>query len=189
MSGPSLRENWAQRTLEMLPHAEPGVVRFVSYFMIAPGGDGRADRRSVSAALVNYAIDLATEGRPAASAEMTQLADAVACSDMVATARVLWWPESAGVRLEAVGISRTHLTKIEGDEGRPGRETLMALATFFGVSLDWLATGHGQIKMAQASAQNEREALLLMAFRLLPEEEASPLLQMLVNRTKPKQSS
>ena len=90
---------------------------------------------------------------------------------------------------EAVGISRTHLTKIEGDEGRPGRETLMALATFFGVSLDWLATGHGQIKMAQASAQNEREALLLMAFRLLPEEEASPLLQMLVNRTKPKQSS
>jgi transcriptional regulator with XRE-family HTH domain len=42
---------------------------------------------------------------------------------------------------DAVGISRSHVTKIENDGDHPGRATLLALATYFGVSMDYLETG------------------------------------------------
>lgn len=60
----------------------------------------------------------------------------------------------------------------------------MALARFYDVSLDWIASPDGFVEVGSARARDEREALLLDAFRRLPEEEADPLLQMLLSRVK-----
>ncbi|GBQ69732.1 hypothetical protein AA103196_2294 [Ameyamaea chiangmaiensis NBRC 103196] len=79
-----------------------------------------------------------------------------------------------------IGISRTHLTNIERGADVPGRGTLVALADFFGVSLDWLTTGNGN--MISSQAQNEKEALLLDAFRRIPEDETDALLVYLLRR-------
>ena len=84
----------------------------------------------------------------------------------------------------AIGVSRPYLSGLEKGHDAPGRETLMALAAFYDVSLEWLATGLGDRKGA-AAAMNEEEALMLYAFRALPEVEAKPLLQMLLSRVKP----
>lgn len=40
----------------------------------------------------------------------------------------------------AVGLSRSHLAGIERGHDLPGRELLIALANFYRVSVDWLAT-------------------------------------------------
>lgn len=85
----------------------------------------------------------------------------------------------------AVETSRTNLSKIESGEYHPGRDLLMALAAFYDVSLDWLASGQGPMQPGKAAALNEEEALLLYAFRALPQGEAKPLLQMLLSRVKP----
>ncbi|WP_250698170.1 helix-turn-helix domain-containing protein [Acetobacter pasteurianus] len=82
----------------------------------------------------------------------------------------------------AIGTSRSHLTKIETGADLPGRELLMAAAEFYGVSLDWLTSGDKPSDYRKAVAENENEALLLYAFRKLPEKEASPLLTMLLSR-------
>lgn len=42
---------------------------------------------------------------------------------------------------EAIGISRTHLSKIENDEYAGGREALAAIATYYGVTMDYLEFG------------------------------------------------
>ena len=88
----------------------------------------------------------------------------------------------------AVGTSRTNLTKIERGEYLPGREVLMALATFFDVSLDWLASGQGSMKPGDAKAQTKEEALLLFAYRSLSPETAKPLLQMMLSQARQKGS-
>jgi transcriptional regulator with XRE-family HTH domain len=41
----------------------------------------------------------------------------------------------------AVDMSRSHLSKIEGNQDTPSRAKLAALASFFGVSMDYLETG------------------------------------------------
>ena len=64
----------------------------------------------------------------------------------------------------------------------------MALAAYYDVSLDWLASGQDTMKAGVAAAMNEDEALLLYAFRALPSDEAKPLLQMMLNRVRPKGS-
>lgn len=86
----------------------------------------------------------------------------------------------------AIGTSRSNLTKIETGEYLPGREVLVAAAEFYGVSLDWLTSGDSASTKRFAIAENEKEALLLYAYRSLPAEEAEPLLAMLLNRVKPK---
>lgn len=88
----------------------------------------------------------------------------------------------------AVGTSRSHITKIERGADEPGRALLMALAAFYEVNLDWLATGQGEMAPGSAQARNQKEALLLYAFRALPEQEANPLLDMLLSRVKPRGS-
>lgn len=42
---------------------------------------------------------------------------------------------------DEIGISRAHLAKMETGGDLPGRETLQALATYFGVTMDYLQTG------------------------------------------------
>ena len=64
----------------------------------------------------------------------------------------------------------------------------MALATFYRVSLDWLASGAGLPEAATATAATEEEALLLFGFRQLPEEEAKHLLSLILSRVKTKAS-
>lgn len=41
----------------------------------------------------------------------------------------------------AVGMSRAHLAKIEKDQDAPGRSFLQALATYYGVTMDYLQSG------------------------------------------------
>lgn len=80
-----------------------------------------------------------------------------------------------------IGISRAHITKIETGGDVPGRATLMAIASFFDVSLDWLTDGKGEKKPARAL--NEKEAILLDAFRRIPEDESDALLNFILKRT------
>ena len=61
----------------------------------------------------------------------------------------------------------------------------MALATYYEVSLDWLAGPEGLEITGRAAAASKDEALLLYAFRVLPEAESKPLLQMLLGRVRP----
>lgn len=82
----------------------------------------------------------------------------------------------------AVGVDRSHLSKIETGDDTPGRDSLTALAGFFGVSLDWLVTGQDNAVTPGAVAQTEEEVLLLRCWRALPPAEAQPLLEMLRHR-------
>jgi transcriptional regulator with XRE-family HTH domain len=82
----------------------------------------------------------------------------------------------------AVGVDRSHLSKIETGDDTPGRGALTALATFFGVSLDWLVTGQESPATAGGIARTEDEVLLLDCWRALPPAEARPLLEMLRQR-------
>lgn len=79
-----------------------------------------------------------------------------------------------------IGISRSHLTKIERGDDAPGRVTLMAMATYFDVSLDWLAEGRGDKRPAKATS--DQEAILLYAFRQLPPDEAEAHLNLILKR-------
>lgn len=79
-----------------------------------------------------------------------------------------------------LGVSRSHLTKIELDQDKPGREIILAAAAHFGVSLDWLAEGKGDPRPARAT--NEQEAMLLFAFRNMPEDERTLHLNLMMKR-------
>lgn len=56
----------------------------------------------------------------------------------------------------------------------------MAIATHFKVSLDWLSRGEGD--MRPAKAMNAKEALLLYAYRHMPEDEAEAHLEYMLKR-------
>lgn len=84
----------------------------------------------------------------------------------------------------AIGTSRTHLTNIEGGKGNPGRELLVAIATHFSVSLDWLSDGNGEPRPARAL--DETETLLVQAFRKLPPEEQEAHLNLMLKRVEPR---
>lgn len=79
----------------------------------------------------------------------------------------------------AVGVDRSHLSKIETGDDTPGRSSLMALASFYHVSLDWLVTGQETETPEHARAGTEEEILLLACWRALPRQEAVPLLELL----------
>ena len=64
---------------------------------------------------------------------------------------------------EAIGISRTHLSKIENDEYGGGREVLAAIASFYGVSMDYLEFGpepHGPSLPNEAFHRDDQTAWL-----------------------------
>ncbi|WP_282758359.1 helix-turn-helix domain-containing protein [Komagataeibacter saccharivorans] len=85
------------------------------------------------------------------------------------------------VLAEAVGTARTHLTNIERGRSKPGRDLLMAFAKFFGVSVDWLATGEGPKRINETLTT--QELLLINAFRKLNENEAELHLKLIVAHT------
>ena len=82
----------------------------------------------------------------------------------------------------AVNVSRSFVSKLESDAELPGRGLLLAIAHEFGVSLDWLAAGNGN--MQPAHALNENEALLLYAYRSMPLDEAETHLKLMLQRAK-----
>ena len=69
---------------------------------------------------------------------------------------------------------------IETGKDLPGRELLLKIANEFKVSLDWLSRGYGD--MRPATAMNEREALLLYAYRHMPPDEAEAHLEYMLKR-------
>lgn len=79
-----------------------------------------------------------------------------------------------------LNISRSYLSKLETGDEQPGRDLLIRMAHEFNVSLDWLTSGAGGMRPAQAT--NEQEALLLMAFRSLPKDEAETHLKLMLQR-------
>ncbi|MDE8343238.1 MAG: helix-turn-helix transcriptional regulator, partial [Acidocella sp.] len=82
----------------------------------------------------------------------------------------------------AVGVSRSHLANAERGGDNLGRDALMALADFYQVSLDVLAQRVGSVSAEKASANNEKEALLLSLYRGMRPKEADGLLTMLLSR-------
>ncbi len=85
----------------------------------------------------------------------------------------------------AVEIARSTLSKYETGGDIPGRDTLMKLAQFYGVTVDWLAASAGDMLDREAgTAKTEQEALMLWAFRSLPADEASAHLNLLISRAK-----
>ncbi|WP_408734748.1 helix-turn-helix domain-containing protein [Gluconobacter thailandicus] len=79
-----------------------------------------------------------------------------------------------------LNISRSYLSKLETGEEQPGRDLLIRMSHEFNVSLDWLTSGSGDAVPARAI--NEQEALLLMAFRSLPPDEAETHLKLMLQR-------
>ena len=80
----------------------------------------------------------------------------------------------------AVGTSRSYISRIEKAHDVPGRNFLMAVASEFSVSLDWLLHGHGD--MRPSGPVTENEALLLYAFRNMPTDEAETHLKLMLQR-------
>ena len=80
----------------------------------------------------------------------------------------------------AVGVSRSHLAKIETGQDRPGLALLTAIAAHFNVSLDWLSSGGGDARAACATT--EAEAAWLHAYRCLSKPEAADLLNYVLMR-------
>lgn len=80
---------------------------------------------------------------------------------------------------DAIGITRPFLTGIERGREAPGRETLVALANFFEVSVDWLV--NSQNKDEATYTLNKKEAQLLFAFRNMSEEKADMFLKLMTD--------
>lgn len=80
----------------------------------------------------------------------------------------------------SLDVDRSYLSQIENNKKIPGREFLVKMSKEFNVSLDWLTSDQDSKKIAAAT--NENEALLLYAFRNIPEDEAEIYLKLLLKQ-------
>lgn len=71
---------------------------------------------------------------------------------------------SADEAADAIGISRGYLSGLENGHDNPGRATLIAAANYYGISVDWLATGEGD---PTPTTLQERTARLAAIFEAL----------------------
>jgi transcriptional regulator with XRE-family HTH domain len=94
-------------------------------------------------------------------------------------ARLKWLRERKGKDLtaqevaDAIGIGRSTLSGYETDQDRPGRETVVAMASYYGVTVDWLISGMGIPIPGPITAD---EARLLWFFRVADERGRAALL-------------
>lgn len=105
--------------------------------------------------------------------------------------RAAWLRSRKGVTAEVaadvIGISRGFLSGIETGSDVPGRDTLIAIADYYSVAVDWLATGRGsplpgplspdEIRLLwhfRAADAAERAALLILAERASGPDSAPP---------------
>ncbi len=83
----------------------------------------------------------------------------------------------------AVDVDRSMISKIE--KGKPfGRELLVKLAEFYGVSIQWLVNGQGERDILAVGDLTPMERDLLQAFRDLPDAEARAALTMILAASK-----
>lgn len=83
---------------------------------------------------------------------------------------------------DAVGISRPHLSMIETDNDLPGRATLDAIATHFGVSVDYILHGGDatpKTPRTREVVEDPDELALLDFWRELDDDERSFMLKRL----------
>lgn len=78
-----------------------------------------------------------------------------------------------------VGISRAHVTKIEIGERPPGRDALHAIATFFGVSMDFLQSGIAQAPQNGRFVEDIEQLALLDLWEAIPRNERPRIARML----------
>lgn len=67
----------------------------------------------------------------------------------------------------ATGISRGNLSNYEKDRFKPASDAILAIATYFSVSTDWLLTGNGYPDLALS----DKEAKLITLFRKLNDKD------------------
>jgi len=85
----------------------------------------------------------------------------------------------------AVNVDRSMISKME--KGKPGgREVVIRLADYYGVSLDWLLAGDGARTPQIASNLPPSEIELLNAFRKIPPDEAVAFFMLMVAASKRK---
>lgn len=79
----------------------------------------------------------------------------------------------------AIGISRSYLSCLETGKDVPGRQTLAALAQFYGTTMDDLEFGTAQTGDAPAyqAVKDATEIRLLHLWRLLNQQERAALLR------------
>ncbi len=85
---------------------------------------------------------------------------------------------------EVIGISQQSINKYENHDVEPDLHTLMALATFFNTSVDYLI-GHTQIDHVIEAVQpfelNREEADLLNSWRTLSQKQKESILSVIRN--------
>jgi transcriptional regulator with XRE-family HTH domain len=54
---------------------------------------------------------------------------------------------------DAIGWSRPMISAVENGRKKPGRDLLRALATYYGVSMDWIESGTDSSKAADLAAR------------------------------------
>jgi len=83
---------------------------------------------------------------------------------------------TAAEAADKIGIDRGYLSGIENGHDNPGRETLRAIAVYYGASSDWLMTGQGSpvpgprspeegelLWLFRESAEADRETIIKVA--------------------------
>ncbi len=72
---------------------------------------------------------------------------------------------------DAVGISRSTLSGYERGHDQPGLATLLALATYYGVTIDYLTSTDASVESPDNIAHDEEERLLLQIWRRLNQDQ------------------
>lgn len=79
---------------------------------------------------------------------------------------------------EAVGIGNGIIAR--WNKSTPSADKLAAVAEFFGVSMEWLLTGKEKAPAREEPELSEDEAMLLSAYRALPDDEKRSVLLLLL---------
>ncbi len=86
----------------------------------------------------------------------------------------------------AVCCDRSMVSLIENGKKKAGRDLLIRMAEFYGVSVDWLIHGNGTAEGAITPPLNPLEIQVLEALRKLPQDQAHLMLRMLQAAAKTK---
>ncbi|MBL7237683.1 MAG: helix-turn-helix transcriptional regulator [Komagataeibacter hansenii] len=87
---------------------------------------------------------------------------------------------------DAVGIARSSLAGIESGHYKPGRETMIALAQYYGVSVDFIAgTSSVNSDLSAQTVEDPDELALLNLWRTLDQDERNLLLTLFEKAIRP----